>query len=108
MVKTSCGRALKAAKGIEFYNSYNADNYARTFGREFGREGNPIFGDEAGSIRIWKSYYAQGAFRWYGLIECLGANVVRCLATTNSGVCDQVEYADFGLYLSDYLNAVSE
>lgn len=48
--KISCGRALKAVEDIEFYNSYNSDNYARTFGREFGQEGNLIVDDEAGGV----------------------------------------------------------
>lgn len=101
--KIGCDAARNAVRDVDFYDGM--DNYARYYGRRFGREGNLILEKDDGTILIAKFYYAQGEYRLYGSIEYYGANVVNCFTTTSSGYCDNVEYTDFGLYLNDFLGS---
>ena len=100
--KISCETLKKAQRDVYFYNGN--DNYARYFGRQFGKEGN-LIAEIDGKILITKFYYALGEFRYYGQIIYNGANVMSCQTTTSTGYCDRFEYSDFAMYLHDFLNS---
>ena len=100
--KISCQILKNAQQGVVFYNG--RDNYARYFGRQFGKEGNLIV-EIDGKILMTKFYYALGEYRYYGQIIYSGANVMSCQTTTSTGYCDSVEYTEFGSYLRDFLSS---
>jgi hypothetical protein len=102
--KISCRTLENAIQDIRFYNSNNLDNYARYYEEHFGQEGN-LIAEEDGYITINKFYYALGEYRYYGSIMYYGANVYRCITTTSTGYCDQLEYNDFAMYLRDFLSS---
>ena len=92
----------KIYQNIRFYN--DNDNYVPYYERLIGREGNLIV-ESNGYTSIMKFYYALGEYRYYGFITYQGANAVDCATTTSTGVCDQVEYTEFGNYLRDFLSS---
>ena len=102
--KVSCKTTESAIQDIRFYNSNNLDNYARYYEEHFGQEGNLIIEND-GYITIHKFYYASGEYRYYGSIVYRGAYVYKCLTTTSTGQCDQLEYNDFGMYLRDFFSS---
>lgn len=78
------------------------------FGEAIGEEGNLIIENE-GSLLIEKIYserFSTGndAHHVYMIGTFLGANPVKCVASTSSG-CGALEYVQFGIILRDfYLN----
>lgn len=78
------------------------------FGEAIGEEGNLIIENE-GSLLIEKIYserFSTGndAYHVYMIGTFLGANPVKCVASTSSG-CGALEYVQFGIILRDfYLN----
>lgn len=97
--KVSCQKLYDAIADVRFVNG--RDNYAPYFAKTFGREGNLIMEDN-GEITMSKFYYALGQYRFYGGIMYRGGNAVACRTTTSTGVCDRVEYTEFGNYLRDF------
>ena len=78
------------------------------FGEAIGEEGNLIIENE-GSLLIEKIYserFSTGndAYHVYMIGTFLGANPVKCVASTSSG-CRALEYVQFGTIIRDfYLN----
>ena len=101
--KISCETMKKIYQDIRFYDN-QGNNYVRKYEQQIGKEGNLIV-EGNGYTSIMKFYYALGEFRHYGFITYYGGNAVKCATTTSSGVCDQVEYTEFGNYLRDFLNS---
>lgn len=93
----------KIYQDIRFYDN-QGNNYVRKYEQQIGKEGNLIV-EGNGYTSIMKFYYALGEYRYYGYITYYGGNVVECTTTTSTGVCDQVEYTEFGNYLRDFLNS---
>ena len=101
--KISCETMKKIYQDIRFYDN-QGNNYVRKYEQQIGREGNLIV-EGNGYTSIMKFYYALGEYRYYGYITYYGGNVVECTTTTSTGVCDQVEYTEFGNYLRDFLSS---
>ena len=101
--KISCETMKKIYQDIRFYDN-QGNNYVRLYEQQIGKEGNLIVeGNGYTSIMIF--YYALGEYRYYGYITYRGGNVVECTTTTSTGVCDNVEYTEFGNYFRDFLNS---
>lgn len=103
--KISCETMKKIYRDIRFYDDLG-NNYVRLYEQKIGKEGNLIV-EGNGYTSIMKFYYALGEFRYYGYITYQGANVVECTTTTSTGVCDQVEYTEFGNYFRDFLSSLA-
>lgn len=101
--KISCETMKKIYQDIRFYDN-QGNNYVRKYEQQIGKEGNLIV-EGNGYTSIMKFYYALGEYRYYGYITYYGGNVVECTTTTSTGVCDQVEYTEFGNYLRDFLSS---
>ena len=101
--KISCQTMKEIYQDIRFYDN-QGNNYVRKYEQQIGKEGNLIV-EGNGYTSIMKFYYALGEFRYYGFITYYGGNAVKCATTTSSGVCDQVEYTEFGNYLRDFLSS---
>lgn len=101
--KISCEMMKKITQDIQFYKD-SKDNYAQKYGRYIGEEGNLIL-EESGVTLIMKFYYALGEYRYYGHIVYNGGNVAECVTTTSTGVCDHVEFTDFGYHFTEFLSS---
>ena len=101
--KISCETMKKIYQDIRFYDN-QGNNYVRMYEQQIGKEGNLIV-EGNGYTSIMKFYYALGEYRYYGFITYQGANAVDCATTTSTGVCDRVEYTEFGNYLRDFLSS---
>lgn len=101
--KISCETMKKIYQDIRFYDN-QGNNDVRMYEQQIGREGNLIV-EGNGHTSIMKFYYALGEYRYYGFITYQGANAVDCATTTSTGVCDRVEYTEFGNYLRDFLSS---
>lgn len=60
-----------------------------------------------GVTLIIKFYYALGEYRYYGHIVYNGGNVAECVTTTSTGVCDHVEFTDFGYHFTEFLGSAA-
>ena len=101
--KISCETMKKIYQDIRFYDN-QGNNYVRMYEQQIGKEGNLIV-EGNGNTSIMKFYYALGEYRYYGFITYQGANAVDCATTTSTGVCNRVEYTEFGNYLRDFLGS---